>query len=89
MKRTFTVDVTNTIEVTLDMDIYNDEIIDCVIDFRRGNDDVETKEEKIQRIAEMLANEYLKYHNNELEGFATNGQKMHVVCEPTYEVEEN
>lgn len=89
MKKTFTVDVINTVEVTLDMDIYNDEIIDEVIDFWSGNDDVETKEEKLQRIVEMLASDYLNYRSNELEGFAKNGQQMKVVSEPTYEVEEN
>lgn len=83
MKKTFTVDVINTVEVTLDMDIYNDEMIDYVIDYWHGNDDIETKEEKLQRIVEMLASDYLNYRSNELEGFAINGQKMHVVCEPT------
>lgn len=89
MKKTFTVDVINTVEVTLDMDIYDDKTIDDVIDFWSGNDDVETKEEKLQRIVEMLASDYLYYRSYDLEGFAVNGQKMDIVSEPTYEVEEN
>lgn len=89
MKKTYKVEVTETVEVTLDMDIYNEKMINDVIDYWDGNDDVETKEEKLQRVVEMLASEYLNYRDNEPEGFAINGQQMKVLYDPTYEVEEN